>query len=84
MGVTVADLCYVANKGVVGQKYVKTCHEGGLVAKNVWRLIDLEPRFLKLALLFEICGFKNCKIGSEVVNISVGHPVYPSFLQILM
>ena len=29
-----------------------------------------------MILLFEICGFKNCKIGSEVVNISMGHPVY--------
>jgi hypothetical protein len=37
-----------------GQKYVKTCHEGGLVAKIFWRLKDLEPRFLKLVLLFEI------------------------------
>ena len=33
-------------------------------------------KFLKQILLFEIYGFKNCKIGSEVVNISMGHPVY--------
>ena len=31
--------------------------------------------FSKQVLLFEISGFKNCKIWSEVVNISVGHPV---------
>ena len=30
-------------------------------------------RFFKKGLLFEICGFKNCKIESEVVNILVGH-----------
>ena len=30
-------------------------------------------RFSKQVLLFEINGFKNCKIESEVVNISVGH-----------
>ena len=32
--------------------------------------------FSKQVLLFEICGFKNCKIGSELVNISMGHPVH--------
>ena len=32
-------------------------------------------RFSKQVLLFEINGFKNCKIESEVVNISVGHSV---------
>ena len=30
-------------------------------------------RFFKQVLLFEICGFKNCKIESEVVNILMGH-----------
>ena len=29
-----------------------------------------------MILLFEICGFKNFKIGSERVSISMGHPVY--------
>ena len=32
-------------------------------------------KFFKQVSLFKICGFKNCKIGSEVVNISRGHPV---------
>ena len=30
-------------------------------------------RILKQVLLFGICGFKNCKIESEVVKISMGH-----------
>ena len=30
-------------------------------------------RFFKKVLLFEICGFKNCKIEFEDVNILVGH-----------
>ena len=33
-------------------------------------------RISKQVLLFGICGFKNCNIESQVVNISVGHPVY--------
>ena len=42
---------------------------------EVWRcnLKDFFTRFSKQVLLFEICGFKNCKIESEFVNISVGH-----------
>ena len=31
------------------------------------------PKFLKTAFTF--CGFENCKIGSERVSISMGHPV---------
>ena len=33
-------------------------------------------RISKQVLYFGICGFKNCKIESEVVNISVGQSVY--------
>ena len=32
-------------------------------------------RFFHKGFKTEICGFKNCKIESEVVNISVGHSV---------
>ena len=37
---------------------------------------DFFTNFLKQVLLFKICGFKNCKIESEVVPIWVGHSVY--------
>ena len=37
---------------------------------------DFFTRFSKQVLLFGICGFKNCKIESEVVNILVGHSVF--------
>ena len=35
-----------------------------------------------LSLLFDICDFSIFKIYSEVVNISVGHPVYLSYLPV--
>ena len=38
---------------------------------------DFYSRILKQGLLFGICDFSIFKIYSEVVNISVGHPVDP-------
>ena len=38
------------------------------------------PRISKQGLLFDICDFLIFKIQSEVVNISVGHPVYSAHI----
>ena len=37
---------------------------------------DFFTKISKQVLLFDICGFKNLKIESEVVNILVGHSVH--------
>ena len=41
-----------------------------------FHLKDFFTRISKQVLFFDICGFKNFKIDSEVVNISMGHSVY--------
>ena len=45
-------------------------------------LKDLETRFLKQALLFEICSFKNCKLELQSGPKLVGHSVFPKNLDV--
>ena len=53
----------------------------GFCSMKMWHLKDLETRFSKLVLVFEICGFKNYKIDGTLCSSPAPHfeqALYPS------